>query len=209
MTARKTTSSGDAERLRTRIALAILLLLIAILLIGGYVLSGYVVPDTPTPTPAPPQLNIAPQVDATAPDISIPQLDNGTAGPRVSLSSLRGHPVILNFWATWCQPCLAELPALDAVYRKYHASNGLQVIGVNVQDGSTPAQIASFTNKLNVTFPIWLSGATDYNVEVTYKIQGMPTTAFIDRSGVIRQIRIGGPMTQAYLEGQLDKLIQE
>lgn len=192
---------------RNRIALIALVVMIGIVLAGGYFLSTLVVPDNATPVA--PGADSAPAVGSPAPDIRVQQLERDSAGTYVSLSSLRGHPVILNFWATWCQPCLAELPALDAVYRKYKESSGLQVIGVNVQDGSTPAQISTYIRGLGVTFPIWLSGAADYNVESTYKIQAMPTTAFIDRSGIIRQIHIGGPMTQTYLEQQLDKITKE
>ena len=80
------------------------------------------------------------------------------------------------------------------------------MIGINIQDGSSPEQVQSFIGEMGVLFPVWLTGQEDFSVEKDYKIQGMPTTVFIDRTGIIRQIRIGGPLTTAYLEQQIEKI---
>lgn len=200
---RTNSASGWTQR-RTFVALAVLGVLLVAVIAGGIVLSTYVVPDTPpvfsntTPT--------APEMGAVAPEISLQQLENGSAGTNVRLSALRGHPVVLNFWATWCQPCRDEFPVLDAAFRKYRQTDNLEVIGINIQDGSTPAQVQTFIGEMGVVFPIWLTGAEDFRVEKDFKIQAMPTTFFIDREGIIRQIRIGGPLTTEYLEQQLDKI---
>jgi thiol-disulfide isomerase/thioredoxin len=150
----------------------------------------------------------APEMGALAPELALRQLENGTPGSAVKLSALRGSPVILNFWATWCQPCRQEFPELDAVYRKYRETEQLQVIGVNVQDLATPQQVQAFIGEMGVLFPVWLAGAGNSSAEQAYDIKALPTTVFIDRSGVIRQIRIGGPLTRDYLEQQLTKIVE-
>lgn len=176
---------------------ALIALIFGVVIIGGYLLSTYVSPESPP---------VAPEMGSTAPEIALKELENGQAGKAVKLGDLRGSPVIVNFWAAWCEPCRAEFPEFDAVYREYRESKQLKVIGVNVQDGSTPAQVQQFIAMTGVIYPIWLTGPEDYSVEKAYKIQAMPTTVFIDRKGIIRQIRIGGPLTRAYLQEQLEKI---
>jgi thiol-disulfide isomerase/thioredoxin len=182
---------------RSLLAPALIGLMFSVVIIGGFVFSTYVAPEVP-PT--------APEMGSTAPEITLQKLENGQVGKAVKLGDLRGSPVIVNFWATWCEPCRAEFPEFDAVYREYRESRRLQVIGVNVQDGSTPEQVQAFIANMGVIYPIWLTGPEDYRVEKAYKIQAMPTTVFIDRRGVIRQIRIGGPLTREYLQQQLEKI---
>lgn len=201
----KTSSSNGWSQRRTRIALAVLAVLFLAIVAGGYVLSTLVVPVTP-PAVASDFVPAAPEIGATAPEISLSQLENGSVGSHVTLGALRGHPIVVNFWATWCQPCKEEFPVLDAAFRKYRQADDLHVIGINIQDGSTPEQVQAFIGEMGVLFPIWLTGQEDFSVEKAYKIQAMPTTVFIDRTGIIRQIRIGGPLTEAYLEQQLEKI---
>jgi thiol-disulfide isomerase/thioredoxin len=182
----------------------LLLAAVALLLVGGSLLA---IVTLPQPRSAAESAVAAPEMGALAPEISLRQLENGSPGPAVTLSALRGRPVVVNFWATWCQPCREEFPELDAVYRQHRETAGLQVIAVNIQDGSTPEQVQAFIGETGVLFPVWLTGAGDLSVERAYQIQAMPTTVFIDRAGIIRQIRIGGPLTRAYLEEQLKKIL--
>lgn len=151
--------------------------------------------------------NVAPEMGARAPEIALQQLENGQVGKAVKLSELRGRPTIINFWATWCRPCREEFPVLDEAYRAYRESDQLQVIGVNIQDGSSPEKIQAFVGETGILFPIWLTGPEDFSVEKTYNIRALPTTVFIDRNGVIQQIRIGGPLTREYLQEQLKKIL--
>jgi cytochrome c biogenesis protein CcmG/thiol:disulfide interchange protein DsbE len=104
-------------------------------------------------------------------------------GEQVSLADLKGRPIILNFWATWCPPCREEMPYLQDVHDRYQ-DQGLQVIGVNV--GESNVAVRSFLSSVGATFPTLLD--KDENVQTAYKIIPLPTTFFIDRHGVLSAI---------------------
>ena len=137
----------------------------------------------------------APAVGHPAPDITL----TTTAGETFKLSDLRGTPVVLNFWATWCPPCRAELPELQAASQRL--AGQVAIVGVN--QAEAPAEVGAFAEKLGLTFAIPLD--QDAEVSRLYRVRSLPTTFFIDRSGVIRQIQIG-PVTEATL-AQLVKTI--
>jgi len=117
-------------------------------------------------------------------------------GRAVSLEELSGRVVVLNVWATWCAPCVRELPALERLHRAL-APHGLAVVGVNVD--AAPALphgaaqgledwVATFVEELGLTFPIWLDAERE--IEKAYRITGLPTTFVIDRDGrIVRQDR--------------------
>jgi peroxiredoxin len=134
----------------------------------------------------------APAVGHPAPDFTL----TTAAGETFKLSELRGTPVVLNFWATWCPPCRAELPEFQAASQRL--AGQVAIVGVNQAEG--PAEVQSFTEKLGLTFTIPL----DQNADVSrlYRVRSLPTTFFIDRSGVIRQMQIG-PVTEATLAQSL------
>jgi peroxiredoxin len=141
-----------------------------------------------TATPAP-----APVVGAPAPDFTLNDLD----GSPVTLSSLKGQVVLINFWATWCGPCEAEMPAFQRRYETFK-SRGFSVLGVNV--GETEDLIRPFVERLGLTFTILLDPA--YEVEALYRVRGYPTTYIVNRDGIIVQQHVG-MMT----EGQLDQYL--
>ncbi len=146
----------------------------------------------------------AARVGAFAPEITLAKLQNGKPGDRVALSTLKGHPLVVNFWATWCVPCRQEFPAIEAKYLQYKDSQQLVVIGINAQSDAGPDAAQRFVNDLGATFPIWLD--SDGSAEQAYDIAALPTTIFIDRQGVIQDIVPGGPMTPDYLDRELHKL---
>lgn len=133
------------------------------------------------------------------PDFTLDTLDGG----QFTLSAQVGRPVIVNFWATWCPPCRAELPAFEEVHRAYR-DQGLIVVGVDVAE--SPQVVAQYVQEVGLTFPI----ALDARGEVTelYRIQGMPTTLFVGRDGKIKDVVIGGPLTRAAIESRISELMK-
>ena len=141
-----------------------------------------------------------PQTGFSAPDFTLESL----SGDPITLTDLRGKVVVLNFWASWCTPCRAEMPALNAVYEKFR-DQGLVVLGVNTtyQDDETAARAA--IQEWGLTFPIVLDrdSATGHR----YHIQAMPTTFFVGRDGVIADMVFGGPMSEALIASKIEKLM--
>lgn len=127
----------------------------------------------------------APLKGDIAPDFTLKVLEGN--GKTMQLSSLRGKGVLVNFWATWCEPCKIELPWLVELQTKY-APQGLQIVGV-ADDDSAEKTIADFTHKMKINYPVLL--ATE-KVEDQYGgLEGLPTSFFIDRSGKVVDVIIG------------------
>ncbi len=139
----------------------------------------------------------APSQGATAPDITLQNLD----GESVSLSDYRGQPVVLNFWATWCGPCRAEMPHLQDVYEA-HRDAGLVVLGVNVRE--TREEAVGFLRELGVDFPVLLD--PDLAAVERYSVTSLPITFFIDRDGTIRTLVVGG-MTRRVLDERVATIL--
>jgi peroxiredoxin len=119
-----------------------------------------------------------------APDFTLPD----PAGHRVELKGLRGRPLVLNFWATWCAPCKEELPEFELVYRE-HQAVGLQVLAVSIDDEAGAHQVPAYLEAGSprvgpYTFPAVLD--TRQEVARLYKLLGIPATFFLDAQGVIR-----------------------
>ncbi len=109
-------------------------------------------------------------------------------GDTLTLASLRGKPVLLNFWATWCTPCKEETPFLESVYRD-HQAQGLRIVGVSMDTGDALQQIRAFMKKYGVTYTIARDPAM--SAMETFGIPGLPANFLIDRSGVVRWMRFG------------------
>ena len=110
-----------------------------------------------------------------APDFELPRLD-GTGS--VSLASLRGKAVVLNFWASWCGPCRDEVPTLERAWKRYR-SRGLVMLGIDQQDLASDAR--TFASKYGMTYPIVKDRRG--RVVARYGLTGVPETFFIDRRG--------------------------
>src|SRR5438093_2615036 len=143
-----------------------------------------------------------------APDFLLEQLSAG----QVQLSDFRGHPVVLNFWATWCAPCRKEMPQFVDAYQRYK-TDGLVLLAVDMQEGASIIQ--PFAQERGMNFPIALD--RDGEVGDEYRLLGLPTTFFIDRGGLIRGVftgpveeRTGDTNVQGAIEpGELEKRIAE
>jgi peroxiredoxin len=136
-----------------------------------------------------------------APDFTL----HSVSGPNLRLKEQRGQVVMLNFWARWCGPCRQEMPLLDRLYEKYHAS-GFQLLGVNVDDDIRNA--TGVSSRLGLHFPVLLD--TEKKVSRLYDLSTMPSTVLIDRDGRVRYIHRGykDGYEQAY-EEQVRELLRE
>jgi len=144
----------------------------------------------------------SPRQGFSAPDFSVDLLNGG----QITLSGLRGQPVVLNVWATWCPPCRQEMPALEKVYNDFK-EQGLVLIGMNLTSQDSEKTVAAFVQEFGLSFPIALD--RDGTVQKKYKISGYPTTFFIDREGTIRSVVVGGPMSAALIQSKVDELFKE
>ena len=134
---------------------------------------------------AEPALPAVGELRRPAPPIDLPSLD----GSRVRLADYRGQIVMVNFWATWCEPCKEETPALQAVHQQLR-DEGLVIIGINLRKQEPDdAAIRAFIAEYGVTYPI----ALDIDAEAArlFQISPIPTSYFIDSRGDIRFVRVG------------------
>ena len=119
------------------------------------------------------------------PEIDLPTL----AGGRVKLSKLRGQAVVVSFWGTWCPPCRREFPELVQLHLK-HSQSGLYVLAVNGRDQERSIKdVQRFVDFFSVPFTVALDKRG--SVRRAYRIEGQPTTVFIDTSGVVRRVHTG------------------
>ena len=126
-------------------------------------------------------------------------------GQDVSLSDWRGSPVMLNFWATWCGPCRAEMPFMQEIFEdKEWSDKGVVILAVN--GGETAAQVAKFMEAAGFTFPVLLD--ISQNVARAYNVRNIPATFFIDNDGIIKDVKIGAITGRAEWEERLSKIIQ-
>lgn len=127
---------------------------------------------------------------------------NTEDGQSISLIGLRGKPVIVNFWASWCLPCKAEMPVLEKIHRQY--GNHVVVLGVNVTAKDHQPSVRQFLKENGITFPVvW---DLHDSVAALYRVDALPTTFFIDSHGQITNVIIGGPMPEALLIAEVEKL---
>ncbi len=144
----------------------------------------------------------APMEGFAAPDFELSTL----TGETVALSDLKGKAVLVNFWASWCPPCRSEMPAMQQIYRDL-GPDEFVILAVNSTHQDRLSEVKSFVNERGLTFPILLD--TTGQVNAAYQVRSLPTSFFIDRDGIIREIVIGGPMAEALLRIRVEKLLAE
>jgi cytochrome c biogenesis protein CcmG, thiol:disulfide interchange protein DsbE len=135
-----------------------------------------------------------------APAVSLPRLSGNGNG---SLADYRGHVVVLNFWASWCDPCRAESPLLQRWHRRLD-KQGATVLGVDVQDVSGDA--LAFIDEYGLTYPMLRDGPGD--VRDDYGILGLPETFVVDRQGRIAAVA-RGPVDEQFMREHVEPLLKE
>ncbi len=130
-------------------------------------------------------------------------------GNEVTLSEIiseKKKPVIMNFWATWCPPCVSELPHFEVMYKEY--GEQIEFLMVNLTDGydETIEKVNAFTKDNSYTFPVYFD--TKANASVAYSISSIPLTVLVDAEGNIVASQVGA-MDEATLKGYIDMLIGE
>jgi len=136
---------------------------------------------------------------AAAPDFTLKVL--GEKDKTLQLSSLKGKAVLVNFWATWCEPCKVEMPWLVELQRKY-GPQGLQILGV-AQDDSDEETILAFSHKMGLNYPI-LQGNNHMND--LYPSQGLPLSVYVDRNGKVVQ-RVVGLVSESVMEDAIKQAL--
>ena len=139
------------------------------------------------------ELAPAPEIGRLAPDFTLVDLE----GNEVTLSDFRGKAVFINFWATWCPPCRAEMPEIEAVYQEYKDKD-VVVIGVDILEPEDVVRQFVEQGGYSWIFILDATGA----VSDDYRITAIPTSFFIDREGIIQAVYIGA-MTKRAMENKL------
>ena len=125
------------------------------------------------------------------------------AGKTVSLIDYKGRAVLVNFWATWCAPCRAEMPHLVAAYEK-HKAEGFMLLGINATQQDDPGAIAPYMKEFGMTFPVLLD--PDGSAQRAFRLRGLPTSYFIDRQGIIKSTYTG-TMTPEIIEERIGAIV--
>lgn len=180
---------------KTRKTLPIILLGLGLILIaasGYYILQDVSLQNDLSTVPV--------QANFPAPELTLTDLDGITR----SLVDYRGQVVLVNLWATWCPPCKAEMPTLQAYHNKYNGE-GFSIIAIN--DGDPTPDVVQFVKDYNLTFPIWLD-PTYIATEDAFKTLNLPSSFVIDRNGIIRWQWVG-EINRKMLEKFVTPIIKE
>ena len=130
-------------------------------------------------------------------------------GRPLSLASVRGKVVLLDYWATWCGPCRMATPTLESLHKQFGAK-GLTVVGMSVDDPSTVAQVKPFIKEMGVTYTITNSPHANYLAARAYHAAGIPSQYLIDRKGRVRWSQAGYSLNEGQeLAVRIRKLLAE
>ena len=137
-------------------------------------------------------------IGQSAPDFTL----KDASGHQVSLSSFHGHPVIINFWASYCAPCRGETPLLEQFYQDHQAQQ-LVILGIN--EGEPTSTMSEYIQEYNVTYPILADRTLQFNAASSYDPVPLPRTYFIDKEGIVRA-SYPGALSPAILQADYQKI---
>jgi cytochrome c biogenesis protein CcmG/thiol:disulfide interchange protein DsbE len=185
-----------------RLLILVVLVVVAVVVPVGAALLGRAQP-APRLEPLPPPASVSTAAQTYPPGTSAPALRlRGLDGGQVDLAALRGRPVVVNFWATWCQPCVREFPLLRQAAAS-HRPDRLAVVGVLVND--RPAAARAFARRHGATWPIALDPTAA--TAGRWGAVGLPHTWFIRPDGTLASHQLG-ELTQAALDRQLAQILR-
>lgn len=156
-------------------------------------------PQAPVKIDVAPDAEIGARLGQPAPDFKLKTL----ADTMVALAALKGRPVVINFWASWCPPCRLEMPLLIAAYRE-HREQGLEVLAVNLTDQEHAKDIRRFVAEFAMPFPVALDQKG--KVRGRYGLIALPTTVFVGSDGNVSVIN-SGPINAAILARHLTTIL--
>lgn len=141
-----------------------------------------------------------PRVGTPAPSLKVKTLD----GPKLSLADLRGKVVLVNFWATWCPPCRAEMPGFESVWREKQ-KDGFVVLGLSAGDDG-PGEVAAFLSERGITYPVGL--ASPSSKRAFGGVNALPASFLVDKRGVVRRT-VTGVFDERLLRQDVRRLLAE
>ncbi|MDR0269101.1 thiol-disulfide oxidoreductase ResA [Paenibacillus sp.] len=164
-----------------------IIILLLIVILGGYAIVSQVSGSGGKPTEG-----------SQAPNFDLLGLD----GKAHQLDEYKGKAIVLNFWGTWCGPCVKEMPALQAEWEKW---KGKDVVVIGINAGEDKMAVENFANSMNVSFPVLLD--PDKEVVSKYGISPLPTTFFVSKNGKISKIHLG-QLDLAALDKEIEELVK-
>lgn len=157
------------------------------------------------PVPLPPAMH--PLIGQAAPDFTVKRL--GT-GEEVALSSLRGKTVVMNFWATWCPPCIIEMPWIETAHQKY-GEQGVEIMAIDAGERVPPSmveeRVQQFVDRMGLSFPVYW-GDNTYDIQRDYGVYGLPSTFIVDPEGKVIDYHNGVYPNEATLHQQIELALQ-
>lgn len=152
-----------------------------------------------------PSAEDTPKISAPHPGFPAPSFNLEVFnGDSLSLSDLKGQPVLIFFWASWCSVCKRTMPGLQSVYEEFH-ERGFEILAINSTFQDTLPSAVSYYESQNYTFPLLID--LDGIVTQDYQVRALPTSVLLNSDGIVVNVVIGAGLSEAYLSTQIRELL--